>query len=259
MGAETHIVLISHAGSPRHATAVARLGQLNLRFTLSPAIFIGEAGDIGDVYDEHRRLQFYGYPLRKGEMGCFLAHRGAWQKVAEATSGCFLVLEDDAHVESTNLPSIHLAAEKITGRPWVAKVYSLPSRPFRRWAELEGEACLGRPTVPGTGTVAYLITPEAARRLLEKSSRFWCAVDDFMNQEWEHDVTLLHCEPSLASHRDDANSLIGDRLKPTVNFPAKIGREIRRAWLSVRRTWHDQGVLGRLGLRFKKVENLRRK
>ena len=112
-----------------------------------------------------------------GEVGCFLSHRAAWQRVMTQTQPC-LIFEDDAD------PTEHAST-------WLAKVVDAVQNgefdlvllgvhdgkfqpkivPLPKWIET-GELV--------TGSWAYMLSPETARRLVEGSNVIDLSVDLFL-------------------------------------------------------------------------------
>jgi glycosyl transferase family 25 len=245
---------ITHMESPRHGRFVKMLEGLGIPFELSPAVFVRGEPPWSSHYDHDTRMRNLGYPMRPGEIGCFLAHRAAWE-TASRHEGCTLVLEDDAFVEPSRRTAILGAAGIISGRPSAARLISQPRPSFRTWRQVAEKAALVRPTRHGNLTVGYLITQEGAWALLRKSESFWCPVDDYMNLEYVHGCLMLHFEPEIAEHRDGGVSLIGGRTKPSVALRTRIVRELLRAWRNVRGRLFSWIVLLRLGLCFRRIED----
>lgn len=243
---------ITHPGSPRYARFIAMLEALGLPYEIRPAVFV--QGDLpwSPHYDHAARMRNLGYPMRAGEVGCFLAHRGAWEAAA-AFAGCSLVLEDDAFVDPARVPLILAAADHLAGGDCAARLISQPRTSFRTWRELGGGACLGRPTRAGNLAVGYLVSPGGAAALSRGSRAFWCPVDDYMNLEHTHGCLLMQFDPEIAEHRDEGASLIGGRAKPRVGLGIRLLREARRAWRNVRDRLHAWRTLARLGLCFRRV------
>lgn len=243
---------ITHPGSPRHDGFVTMLAALGLPYELKPAVFVQGELPWSRHYDHPVRMRNLGYPMRAGEVGCFLAHRGVWEAAAEL-EGCTLVLEDDAFVDPVKMVMILAAADLLAGKSMAARLISQPRPSFRTWRALCAGTVLGRPTRNGNLAVGYLITKEGAGALLRHSEAFWCPVDDYMNLGYVHGCVMLHFEPEIAEHRDGGVSLIGRREKPSVGLRTKIAREALRAWRDLRVKAHSWLVLIRLGLYFRKI------
>lgn len=243
------VIVISVPGGKRHNLACAHLEGLGLASLLSPAVFVQTAAEEVPGYDHSRRLQELGYGLTKGEIGCFLAHQSAWEQVVRLGQAS-LILEDDARLDSRLVPLLRPAAEAITGQDMLVRFYSVKHPRHKTWRKLPEGFELVRPLSSGGSTVAYLITPECARRLLAGSRQFWLAVDEYMDDEASHGSVVLHGFPEWVRHEDEGASLVGARTKPRMSLPKKIQREWRRFLRNLRHTAHRETVLWKLGLRF---------
>jgi glycosyl transferase family 25 len=245
-------VMITKPDSRRHQLVLEHLRAHRIEPVISPAVFLDGNPESHPCYDHQRRLTQLGYGLTKGEVGCFLAHRKAWEKVVELGSDS-LVMEDDARMEP-NLPA-HLAllAESIKGRDLAIRLYSFRHPPGKVWRRLTEQIAVIRPLVAGSSAVAYVLTPQCARHLLAASEVFWLAVDEYMDDEFAHGCAILQAKPELIRHEDDGSSLIGAREKPPIRPLAKLRREGLRLIRNVRQRCWRELILWRLGLRFRRT------
>jgi glycosyl transferase family 25 len=241
-------IVISAPGGRRHELAETHLRELGLSCELSPAVFIQVPPEQVPGYDHPRRLRELGYGLTKGEIGCFLAHRAAWEAIVRRGETC-LILEDDARLESRLVAHLGKSSEAISGRPMLIRFYSVKHPKHKTWRRLEGGFELVRPLSPGGSTVAYMLTPECARALVEGSRSFWLAVDEYMDDEASHGAPILHGFPEWVRHEDEGASLVGARTKPPMGALRKVGREWRRLLRNIRQSFHREKTLWQLGLR----------
>jgi len=247
-----HAFVIGEAGSMRTQSFFSHAQSVGFEAELSPAVFLTGEPSWTEHYDHISRLSTMGYGLTRGEVGCFLAHRKVWQKIVEGSERVCLVLEDDARWIVAPGGDIAEAADSIVGRPMIIRLISQPQRSYRVWKNLSSANSLVLPTRASDLTVAYLITQEAAVRLLQTSQRFVWPVDRFFNFSYLHGVDVLHLAPEKVEH-EDIGSLIGKRTKPLVSWSFRLKREWLRFIRSVRTALAYQRTLGRLGLRFKPV------
>lgn len=254
MQTPVRVIGITHRDSPRRAHFISMLEALGIPYALSPAVFVQGELPWSEHYDHATRMRNLGYPMRAGEVGCFLAHREAWKAAAEQ-DGCTLILEDDAFVDPAKASDIIAASGLLAGQVMMARLISQPRPSFRAWRKLPSGTCLARPTRPGNLAVGYLLSRDCARALIRHSAAFWCPVDDFMNLEYVHGCPMMHFEPEIAEHRDGGVSLIGGRTKPSVSLPRRIIRELLRAWRNARGSLFSWSVLARLGLCFRRTEH----
>jgi glycosyl transferase family 25 len=226
----------------------AHLGAIGLSFELSPPVFLQGTPEELSQYDGAKRTHELGYPLTKGEVGCFLAHRAAWERVAQMGTSC-LVMEDDARPTAELVATLSAVANAIAGQRMLVRFYSVKHPRHKRWKQLTEQFSLVRPLSPGGSTVAYLLTPECARTLLEGSRSFWLAVDEYMDDEASHGCVILHGLPEWVAHDDEGASMVGARVKPALSLGRKVFREWRRAVRNARQFIQREIVLWRLGLR----------
>ena len=247
------ILVITHDQSPRRNSILGHLTELGLDHEISPAVFPQGELPWDACYDNAERLGRLGYPMTRGEVGCFLAHRRAWNTIVRRGLPMALVIEDDARLAEGVAEGLSAVSRALGDQAAFARLVSDPRPAYRPWADLGRHGCLAYPVRPGDLTVAYLVTQEGARALLEGSRKFWCPVDDFMNLEDAHGAVAFHVEPPMAEHHDGGASLIGRRTKPKMAAGAKVIREIRRAWHKSRLALSRELTLWRLGIRFRKA------
>jgi glycosyl transferase family 25 len=243
------VLVISSPGSRRHALAKAHLDDLGLEHALIESVFLGTSAELCPGYDHRRRLRELGYPLTKGEVGCFLAHKSAWEAVASGNVPA-VVMEDDARLTSESAAQLETIGKAVRSTTHLVRFFSVRHPRHKTWKRLSDSLALVRPFSPGGSTVAYLLTPECARKLLEGSRGFWLAVDEFMDDEASHGCAVLHSVPELVTHEDEGSSLVGARVKPPLSLRRKFVREWRRALRNLGKLIHRERTLWRLGLRF---------
>lgn len=242
------VIVISAPGGRRHEIAAAHLKELGLSCELSPAVFIQVPPEVVLGYDHPRRVLELGYGLTKGEIGCFLAHKAAWENISRRGETC-LVLEDDARLESRLVPLLGQIAEALDGRAMLIRFYSVKHPRHKTWRKLADGFELVRPLSPGGSTVAYMLTPECARALVAGSRSFWLAVDEYMDDEASHGAPILHGFPEWVRHEDEGASLVGARAKPPMGVSHKVAREWRRLLRNFHQSIHRERTLWQLGLR----------
>lgn len=204
------VYFISEVAGPRYLRCMERIKALDFEPVHVPAI---RPTAFGDEIKGSLRARHWGSPLTLGEVGCFLAHRSAWKRIAEVEQGPVLVVEDDVgFLPEAKEAFLAAAARYDSRRDWIRFYSDWVRRGFRS-VRLTESSSLGIPFSPGNCSVAYMIGPEVARRFHERSAILHCPSDDFMGQSWTHGTRELHCQPFPCIHDDGRVSIIGHRPK----------------------------------------------
>jgi len=192
-------------------------------------------------YDRKTRLKKYGYDFLKSEIGCFLAHRKCWEKIAR-TDVPALIMESDVFlsnvellkgilddiIESTNSDIVRLSGIFENNEIIKRKVYTGSNG-------TEIYQTLGDPV----GAAGYFVFPNAAKLLLKFSESFFDPVDIFLSSVWVHKLRYRTIKPyplyirGPQNQNSDINQItmassIGDRIKPKQSYPERLKIEIFR-------------------------------
>ena len=230
--------VISLVGSPRRAHVSEHLREHQIPFQFFDAID-------GRLLPErfHRHLSFWTQNnitrkrLLPGELGVFASHFSLWQEVADSGRPR-VIFEDDIYLtESTAIafPRLSSLAEEFGFVRLHATVHG--TRPVGQRGKLTVSLCM----CPKDAALAYALTPEVARRLVDCAAVWAEPVDHFISSTYVHGIEVHVVEPCMAEIREQFDSSIqpGKRttiplwLKPfvkPVHFANKhrIGRQLRR-------------------------------
>lgn len=113
-----------------------------------------------------------------GQIGCFLSHKTAWEKIAAGQAEFALILEDDV-VFARNFADVLNDAQLLVGHPDIVRLEGWPEKAWigpqsrqlgngYRTYRLNWDTC---------GTCAYIISKACASFLLEAAPRYTRAVD----------------------------------------------------------------------------------
>jgi len=119
-----------------------------------------------------------GWVARKGELGCFLSHVKAWEAVAVRGSSYCIILEDDAvpialgRLRSLTIPpdaELVFINDRMSPGPRYADRKCIPTclpiiESLRKLSSTGGSA----------GSDGYILTSEAAKKLIDAVSRDYC-------------------------------------------------------------------------------------
>lgn len=201
-----------------------------------PGVSVSNALDIRN-YDSEKRRRRFGYDLLPQEIGCFLAHRNCWRECAD-DNRLMLILESDAKANNgVDLPLILEHISQVhTKFDLVRMQATFPRNEVfgKKIRELTpGFAlyqCIGDPM----GAVAYVVTPNAARMLVESSETFFQPVDVFLGSTWMHRLRYRTVKPYLFGLSDHPSS-IGGRKRPKQGVFDRLKIESNRFLDDVRR------------------------
>ena len=208
------IVLNLDHDTDRRARVERRLAELGLRWERLSAV------DGRRLDPRHERLidrtarAARGLEFSPGAIGCWLSHRRAQQMVAEGAEPMALILEDDVAI-ADDLPDVLERIERgDAGRFDVIRLHRYKMHrkfvPVRRI----GGGTLGFVRPVDSGAQAYVITREAAGRLVASIPRMVQLADHALYEHWSHGLTVCSIDPPVVLHDDRGRSSIGARPMP---------------------------------------------
>ncbi|MDR1496916.1 MAG: glycosyltransferase family 25 protein [Puniceicoccales bacterium] len=205
------ILVINLDCSPeRLARTAAQLNALNLAWERLPAVDGRSAGAsfAADAYSPELNRHQFKRTLSLGEIGCFLSHRRAWQRILDAGWDGAIILEDDVILskEFSEIPAIlaatagHWEAVKLwTKRQNYLLFNKIKPADNPRWHLADYFE------IP-SGTVAQAITATAAAKLLATTSAFGVPVDTALQRYWKTGVSFKALLPLAVSLSPEFNS-----------------------------------------------------
>lgn len=200
-----------------------------LSYSWVDGVQIEAAGLHKTGYSQSARLLRYGYPMARGEVGCFLAHQAAWRIVQEESQKC-LILEDDAVISGLS-PGL-LASLQDTPYPMI-RLAGLFEKRHKFIAGTVFAKYWGDPA----GSAAYVLGPRQAARLLKKSTRFFMALDDFLEARHLHGLHTYALLP-YPVRQAGVDTHINDREKPHLSAAARLKRMLVRIPIDIRKYFH---------------------
>ena len=87
-----------------------------------------------------------------------------------------------------------------------------------------------------SGTTAYMVSPDAAKTLRNRTKEIIIPVDDFIDHEWRHGMVVYGLLPYPIS-TTELESEIGTRNKPQQNILMKLSTEVNKLPDSTRGKW----------------------
>ncbi len=232
---EIHAVLINLRRSPdRLEFQRQQLARLGIRFERLEAV---DGQSISDL-EFRTRSRHWLRPLGRNEIGCFLSHRLAWQRVV-AEQRPMLILEDDV-VLSDNLTAV-LAGLTLSKE---SAVYNLETTIGRKllslWTtdSLPLGYCTRKIHRDSGGSGAYVIAPKMAEICLKRAERHTAPSDAFLNA-----MPRLQIEPALALQifllpaqlKGDLRTVCASTIARTTDDSSPLHKLVRRPRMKLRR------------------------
>ena len=189
---------------------------------------------VEEVYDARRNRKSYFSPLHRGELGCFLSHRSAWQQVRDGCDDYGLIVEDDIEILG---PLREFLAEIEEHRPH-ADLIKLDKPGQGSCFEHLTLACgyqLHQPAQVPLDAAAYLLSRRGAEKLMTALEKIYMPVDVHMQFWWQSELNIWCVDRPLVGQEAlmQRASTLKKRKQP-VGWMDKIRREIRRPWFRVR-------------------------
>ena len=230
------IFVISLPEAAARRTLIAQqMATLGLIYSLIDGVRPDPAQLNETGYLHSERLRRYGYPMANGEIGCFLAHQSVWRLVREQTEKC-LILEDDAVVSGLKpnlLGTLHANPYPMVRLAGLARKKYKPIA-GTIFAKYWGDPC---------GSAAYVLGPQEATRLLEKSASFFMAVDDFLEARHLHGINTYAVLPYPVWQAGEDTQIV-DRGRPKTSITMRLQRMLVRIPIDIKKYFYRLGYYG---------------
>lgn len=207
------VITLEHSQERRNVIS-KRLNELEIPFKFYPGVD-GRKIDLlsHPGYSGWKRRMFFGRDLSNGEFGCVLAHKSIYEHILEKDIEIALVLEDDA-ILCDELPRV-IAALTERSKDWDIVRFLGRKKNYRASriiAQLPAShSYLARPhSMPG-GAYGYVISRQAAKRLLSMMETNWLPIDTLHGVSWLNKLKTLSVVPSPVLPNDDVPSCIDEQ------------------------------------------------
>ncbi len=159
------------------------------------------------MYDVQGNKEKYKKDLNVGEIGCYLSHVKAWQKIVDEKLDYAIILEDDFKLS----PLFNRYDELLR---------QLKNWDYIRLADLSGTALVEKQIVlhdnhnlvsftkVPINTLAQAVSYQGAKKLLESFSSIARPIDVDLQHYWEMGIQLQGIQPALVPERSDFESEI---------------------------------------------------
>lgn len=194
-------------------------------------------------YSKELNRKKYYVPMSKAEIGCYISHLKACERIVKENLEYGIVLEDDIILE----PYFELIPDVINSidKKWnfIKLISSLNKKIIEKtpidlgvFYDSPYEFELVKWKKPPFGMLAYAISREGAAEILKKRSVFYRPIDVDLQFAWETGLDVMGLIPQLGRH-SDMESVIGNGkrdLKSNRHYPlAKFVYKIKYLILSI--------------------------
>ena len=190
----------------------------------------GTALDAADLSAETGARLFqptYPFPLKPGEIGCFLSHRQIWAEILRRDLDHALILEDDVTLDPDTFPRALALATANIGACGYIQLQDRPPQSSPRLIDQSGPCRLTLADIPQLRTSAQLVSHAAARRLLDASETIDRPIDAFLQCHWHTGLRPAAIHP--AGIRTIADQLDGSTIQGgRKSLAEKLWREVAR-------------------------------
>ncbi|CAH9061533.1 hypothetical protein PSECIP111854_02830 [Pseudoalteromonas sp. CIP111854] len=175
-----------------------RLNEQTINFNRVSGVYGKTLSDIELIKNYQPLLnkkRFY-RQLSKGEIGCYMSHRKAWQAIVDNKHPYAIVMEDDFRLVG-NLHDVFATIEslKIDWRVLKLAAYENRTRPIAFSHHLNDTFSLVVHKKAMTGCCAQAISYEGAKALLAATEQFARPVDTDLQHVWETKVPVYSLMP----------------------------------------------------------------
>lgn len=144
---------------------------------------------IDSVYQFNRGADYY-KKLSKGEIGCYLSHQKAWQRIVEERLDFAVILEDD-FAQCSNLGKSIEGLQTLDCSWDYIKLaeHSRKRKVVFEWVQNQLKLCVYN-KVPAR-TLAQAVSLQGAKKLLQHSRQIKRPIDIDLQYWWDKDITVF--------------------------------------------------------------------
>lgn len=147
-----------------------------------------------------------GRKVMPGEIGCYHSHLGVWQQLVESDAPAGLILEDDVIFHDDFIHAVN-AALKVTSQWDIVKLNHIRAKFPVSQVDL-GDWQLSAFLGAFTGTGAYLITRDAAAKMLKRALPIVRPIDHEIDRSHVHKTRHFGITPFPSHVEDEGESTI---------------------------------------------------
>jgi len=230
----------------RRERVEGRLAKLGLRWERLSAVHGTRLAPAHSPLVDRVAQARRGLRFAPGEIGCWLSHRMAQRMVAEGGDDMALILEDDLAIHES-LPEVLDGLERgAAGAFDIIRLHRC--KRHRRYLPVRSIGAgrtIGLVRPADSGALAYVLSREAARLLIDRVPRMVHLADHTLYQHWTHGLVVCSVDPPLVLHDDRGRSSIGACPGARVR-PADLSHFVRRKWHQLERKYRRRADFHRM-------------
>jgi glycosyl transferase family 25 len=219
------IFVINLDSSPeRFRNTKAQFENLKINVTRLPGVLGNALSDktINQSYSKYLNFKKSDRPLSKGEIGCYLSHRKAWQKIVDMDVPFGVVVEDDIFIEELFEDALNAISNFSFNWDLIKLApYKNKTRSVRIEKQISSQFKLVINSKTITGCAGYAISRSAAIKLLRTTYPFFRPVDTDLQHFWEHNIDIYALHPFVVKQDLRYESDIGSSRKKIPNRMTK--------------------------------------
>ena len=193
---------------------------------------------IAEVYDAERNARKGKQPLVRPEIGCYLSHIAAWERIADNDAEGGFIFEDDFEADDTLGEKLALLSG--SADDWdMVKLFSFDTEPPLEWEQPLGPYRIGLPYRVPTCLLGYGLTRKAAAHLAKHARPFFRPVDEDQKFVWETGlrVALVLPPPLLVGDQTTVTGTIGAERRASRSLQGAVSRTLHNLLYGLDYSW----------------------
>lgn len=216
------------------------LGKQKIYFERISAVYGKSLSDedLYRYYDKTLNIKQYHKSLNTGEIGCYLSHRKAWQKIIDDKLDFAVILEDDVVINGDFASAVQAISELTIEWDYI-KLSEHKRKRNTVWQQTIGNYALTVFDKIPTLACAQVVSLRGARKLLTCSERFGRPVDVDIQYWWKKNLQVFGLNPFIFSPANELPSDIHQQ-KTGKGYPSrrfdKLKQQVKFKWANYRAT-----------------------
>jgi GR25 family glycosyltransferase involved in LPS biosynthesis len=209
MNVPIYVLTIDKDGGQRKVHCADTFERLNLTPIFVQGFLLNDP-HLTQEYSSWRNLLFAKRSLSAQELSVYMGHRKIWTQIVAGQNEVAFVAEDDLSIIDATA-FLHVLDNAGDHKAWdILKLFDFAPKKIVASHDWHGLKIVDY-KYPASSAAAYLMTREAARRLLQRK-RFYRPVDEDVSWSWEFDLRVRSVSPNIVGEVSDklGGSLIED-------------------------------------------------